>query len=339
MPPVSGINAIDPAIRPAFETAYENSFWKMQELLGPLLEFNVPCVSETNTYAYPESAIHPTVWRRGEDVGDQGFQFRKFTAVVKDWVARVTWHENDERYDQTKMLVRRAEASGNNMARIAWRVFFQLLTASTNTKLLPVIPNAPDGAALYSATDGGGNNRFGASGGNIVTQTGTTGVAVQNDLYSVVQRFANFQDTEGEELWPSDMLQGGMTIVHGPSMVKAVNDAFQQRLNVTAINASGTEASSAVVAAGAKSNVILDSGFSVRTLMSAKITTTKIYVFLDGAPDKAIFHLSPPDGALRSTFEDMTNSDRSRKTKMKCRQWDKSEGYAIFLPYQTCVVQ
>lgn len=339
MPPISAVSAIDPAIRPAFETAYENAFKNMEATLGPIMEFNVPAVSETNTYAYPESAPHPTIWRRGEEIGDQGFQFKKFTAVVKDWVARVTWHENDERYDQTKTLVRRAENTGSNMARIAWRVFFQLLTNATNSKLLPAIPNAPDGAALYSATDGAGGARFGATGGNIVTQTGTTGTAVQTDLYTGIQRFANFQDTEGEELWPSDMLQGGMTIVHGPSMVKAVNDAFQQRLHTVAINAAGAEATSSVVAAGTKSNVVLDSGFHVRTLMSAKITTTKLYVFLDSCPDKAIFHLKPPGGELRSVFEDMSNSDRSRGSKMKARQWDKSEGYAIFLPYGTLVIQ
>lgn len=338
MPPISAISAIDPAIRAGFEDAYNGKWLNTKAVLSPIMEFDRPVVSETNTFAYPEAAVQPSIWRRGEDAGDQGFQFKKFTAVVKDWVARVTWFENDERYDQTKQLVNRAEATGATFARLAWRVFFQILTNSTNNKLLPAIPNAPDGAALYSATDGGGGNRFGVSGGNAVTQSGTTGTAIQTDLYTCIQRFSNMQDTEGEELWPSDMLMGGMTIVHGPALIRAMNDAFAQRLNLVPLNASGAEATSSVVTAGSKSNVVLDSGFSVRTIVSAKITGNAFHVFLENAPEKAIFHMNPPGGELRSSFEDMSNSDRSRKSKTKARQWDKSEGYSVFLPYQTIKV-
>lgn len=340
MAQVNATSAIDPAIRAGFENAYESVWPNMTAMLSPIVDFGLPAVSETNTAAYPLSAPHPKIWNRGEDVSEQGFGFKKFTYVVRDWEGKVTWHQNDERYDQTKSLVKQAEQTGANMARLVWRVANQIVTATTDSSLLPAIPNAPDGAALYSATDGASAARFGVSGGNIVTQTGTTGTAVQADLYTTLQRFSNMQDTEGQELWPADMLQGGLTIVHGPSMLKAVADAFQQRINVVSMTAAGAQdASVGVVAAGAKSNVILDAGFQIRTICSAKITGTKLYVFLENVPRKPLFHYRPPGGEMVTAFEDMTNSDRSRKTGLKARQWTESWGMAVFLPYGTIVIQ
>lgn len=339
MPPINAASALDPAIRAGFEDAYDNEWPNVKALLSDVMEFDVPIPSEQGFFAYPESPPHPQIWLRDENIPEAGFRYKKFSVSAKDFALRIGWHENDQRYDQTRTLTTQAEKSGRNFARLIWRIFWQYVLGSTNAKLMPQIPNAPDGAALYSATDGSGANRFGASGGNIINNSGQTGVAIQNDLYSALVQLQNFQDLEGEELWPPEMIKGGVTIFHGPAINKGMADAFAQKLNVTLINNTGAEATSGVVAAGAKTNVVLDAGINIRVVSTAKITGNSWYLFMNEAKEKAIFHCIPPGGnALRSVFEDFSNSDRARRTKYLARQWDQSFGVGVFLPYQTVKV-
>lgn len=321
-------NVLARGIRNNFVDTYDNAWKDVKAMLSPVMELDVPSDAESETYAYDESAPHPAYWQRGKEIPRAAFGAKKFSVANRDWGIAIDWHENDERYDQTKHLTVKAKKAGRNFARLPWRCFWQIVNGTTDGKLLPSIPNAPDGAALLSATDGAGANRFGVSGGNIVTGTGTTPAQIQADFYSALERILSFQDLEGEELWSDEMLKEGVTIFHGVAASDFFAAAFAQRLNVQVVQ---NAAASENVGGATRSNLILDNGWKVTLIATQKITDNDWYLAADGVDVKPFFQqVSAP---LRDNMEDMLNSDNSRRTKNRSIQWDMSFGIGLNLPY------
>ncbi len=323
MAQVNATEALIRGARDAFVETYSNMIKGSDEKLKKCMTLGMPSDKISEVYPYFESAPIVKRWARGEPIPRDAFSSKSFLVPNYDWGIAVDWHENDEEDDQTKGLVKRAREAGQSLALLPERVFFQYLTAGADADLIPSVPNAPDGVALYSATNGGGGARFGIVGGNIISGGGVaTTAAIQTDYYAAVQRFIRMLDTQGQPLWPAELVGRGVTIVYGAANGQVFEQAFQQNF---------IQASNAAV-----SNVVMDAGRKVTLWSTPRITDNDWYVFLDAAADKSIFQqVRRP---VRDNLEDMLNSDQSRRTKNKAISWDARFGFGIALPYQTVKV-
>jgi hypothetical protein len=252
---------------------------------------------------------------------------RQFRVQNFDYGRRIQWHENDRQDDQTKTLYDQARTLGEHFASLPERIFFQMLQNQTDFDLLPAIPLAPDGAALY-ATTAGGADRFGVTNGNIVTGTGVaSAAAIRADFFSAISRMKQFRDTENQPLWSDFHFDRGFSVIAGAQNWQVLAEAFRQSLTSSIAPGAG--------AAGV-TNIILESGLRIDLWLTQRITDNKIYVFMRQTPKKAMFEQvrSP----LREAYATMDTSDQVRDSKLEYIQWDCRHGYSIALPYQTVLI-
>jgi len=312
-------------LRNTFADAYQQTVDARTARLGKVMELGVPSDKREELYAFFETAPYPKRWPRGRNISSKPFDSVEFSVVNYDWGRRISWHEDDREDDQTQTLFAQAKSLGRHFATLHERIFFQMILASTNLDLLPAVPNAPDGAAIYSATDGGGAARFGVVGGNIITGTGVaTANAIQNDVLNGIERFKQFQDTEAQPLWDEAMLDGGGYVL----IYNVANDANVRRaLKATTYLARDPGGNAAVA------NLVVEEGINLELWPTQRITTDDLYLFAAGCDHKAVFQQERK--ALRESVAGMDNSDHVRDTKEEYLQYDARYGYGSFLPYQT----
>jgi hypothetical protein len=276
-------------------------------------------------YAYYKAAPHPRLWIRGEPIPVDAMSSVRFTAIVRNWGLRIPWHEDDKNDDQIQALFASAQGGGENFGLLQERFFFDLITGNTTT--LPAIPNAPDGAALYSATDGSGAARFGATGGNIVSGAVITSTgSILANYYTAIARFQLFEDGKDQPLFPAERLSMGTLVLHSVADLKIFEESFKQ-LRQGVLMASD--------AAATPSNIILDSSRNVDLWASPRLATGDWYIFMKNPPVRPTFLLERMAIRERTALSDNNNSDHARTYNEEYAQWDSREGAGIALPYAT----
>lgn len=316
--PIIAGAAFAAGLRTEFLSTYEPKYSGLASIENAMRR-DVPSTRENEDFFYWNSSPRFVRWVRGETMPEKAFSGIAYNVVNYEWARAIPWHYADRSDDQTRSMVEVARGLGHSATLLDERVFFQIITAAADNDLLPAIPNAPDGAALY-ATTAGGAARFGATGGNIVTGSGvTTAESIRTDLFSAKARFLQFQDTESEVLLDESMIDSGLTIFFGAANVKVFAEAFRQ--SVTAL-----AASTAVSNAGV-SNIVMDSGLKVTLKATARITDNDWFIFLDGMPVKPVFSM------LREGLQDVTqtwqNSDETRRTGIESIRWWMRKGYGV----------
>lgn len=103
-----------------------------------------------------------------EQIKFGGLEQESYVIQALKYGKAISWSEDDEKDDITRSLPGQARRLGDLLRLLPVRIFFQILQDASNPKLLPSVPSAPDGAALY-ATTAASVARFGVTGGNIVT--------------------------------------------------------------------------------------------------------------------------------------------------------------------------
>ena len=219
--------------------------------------------------------------------------------------------------------MKRAADLGKNAALLDEQNFFNILVNVASWDLLPAIPLAPDGRALYY-----GSTRFGYATGNIVSGAGVaTPGAVRTDFYKGIAAWLSFQDTEGKPLLDRSVLDGGLTIFVGAANVQVFGEAFQQKMtSYTTIGAGNVPVS----------NIIQDMGLKVKVVPTQYITTNDWFIFLDGADVKPVFSLKR-DG-VQDVVETFQNSDLCRRTGMESIRFWERRGYGVNLPFATIMI-
>jgi hypothetical protein len=320
--PAQAQEALTLAVRNEFADTYTNTYAGVLENMSPVMELGIGSNQFKEIYAYAESSPFPRRIPEGEALHTKAYRYRSYEIVNYTWGTGVEWLRKHAQYDQLGTVERDARRSGANFATLPERVFFQLIRQATDSDLLPSIPNAPDGAAIY-ATTAGGAARFGATNGNLLTGSGVaTAQAIRDDFYSSVEQFHLFQDTEGEPLLPPGDLDAGFTIFFGAANMQIFNEAFFQ---VRSLDGSVTP-----------SNVILDAGITVRLIPTQRITDNDWFVFANGVDLKPIFEqVASP---LIEMPYDESNSDRARDYQISGVKWIADRGYGVNLPYGTIKV-
>lgn len=293
----------------------------------------VPTDNRRKDLAYLEAAPHFEFWRRGESIPKDSMKSVKFEAIAHNFARRVAWHKDDRADDQLQTIMESARMVGASAALNPERIFFDLLLGTTN--FLPAVPNAPDGADFFNATDGASNDRFGFSGGNVVTGTGVTAVSdIKSGYYAAIEAFKGFQDGKGQPLFRDDICDGGVVIIFGSANTEIFEEAFIQRRQGMGIDTTGAISTATGVTAGTTpSNVILDASRDVTLWGTQRITTNSWYVFLKRSPKKAAFLFEREPLKEFSSLEGDNNGDLTRDTGEEYVQWETRQGGGIHLPY------
>lgn len=310
-------------LRDAFANAYDTMAEQIREELAPVMD-EFPADTNQEYYAYYESAPHPRYWPRGSEVQKSGFKSVQFSVINYDYGVEIEWHKNDELDEQLGKLRSRAAQAGNNFAYSDTQAFFDLLQGTTS--YLPGTVTAPDGANIY-ATTAGGSNRFGASNGNLLTSTGnncfSSSSVLRGDIWRAVEQFLLFQDTEGKQLWPTDMVKDIIVYFAADNLdvaVEAFNLNWHSYSTVTAGNIP-------------IQNSLMSGGIKIEPRPTPLITTDDAYVFLRNAPHKPFFK------QIRTPMEELPfderNSKESARTLLRSLIFHEYSGYGAFLPYQT----
>lgn len=305
-------------------------FWNMYESvknrvadsrLASVMDLNVSATNREHTFAYFESAPHFTNWTRGGTIQSKGMDSVAFTVQVYEWGRRIPWLKWDRDDDQTDSLMAVARQAGESAALLPERFFFDLIQNSTS--LLPAVPTAPDGAAMFSTTDGSGAARFGATNGNLLTGGGVTAQAILTDFYDAIEQFMSFQDTEGQPLLGDSIMQQPFILVHPLGLTEAMETAFLQRQQL-----------GDATAGGAKSNIVADTAKRVTLWPSARLTDANDwYLFLGSPPKQPTFFLDREGVNEETALMEDNNSDHTRETAEESIQWWSRSGAGIALPY------
>lgn len=291
--------------------------------LSAVMDLGVPATNREHEFGYFEAAPHFEQWVRGQSIPTDGFDSVDFTVPVYTWGRRVKWHNEDREDDQTQSLMDVARMAGQSAALLPERFFFDLITGGNGA--LPAIPNAPDGAVMFSTTDGGGGNRFGVSSGNLLTGSGVASVsAIRTDYYNAIEQWKQYQDGKGQPLLSDETIDSGVIIIHGAANTEAFEEAFLQRRQGEVL---GTDAGTT------PTNLVQDASRNVTLWGTQRLADNDWFMFLKNPPKKATFFLDRKGIMEESAVRGENNSDLVRDTGEEYLQWHSRSGAGIALPF------
>lgn len=328
--PVAAAAALTAGLRNTFMDEYDAKYTGLKADLAPLMHMDVPSDKLTELYAYFESTPNPQRWVRGDPMPHKAFKSVAYSVTNADWAMTIDYHMNDVDDDQIKGLMPRVQEGAGRFALLDERVFYQIITNTTDSRLLggPTgIPTAPDGSNVYSAS-----TRFGASSGNLLTGGGVAAaLTIRNDLMSAYSQFGLFQDTEGQPMHNDADIKAGLSVLFNVSNVRIFQEALAQNPTFQSQTSGGS------IAAAAVQNVVTaTAGIPVKLIPSQRITDNSFYVFMNGSPVKAIF--SQNRQGLITVNRTLENSDQARETRVAGTMWFNRKGYGARLPYATIKV-
>jgi phage major head subunit gpT-like protein len=332
--PANAIN-VGPLLTPGVQGAFQMTFQRETEALvrrmDPMMQLGVPSSGRYEIYAAAKSAPHASRWRPGNKASYKGFGSFQWTTENLDWEVGSYIDEDDAEDDRLGLAVSRAQDSASALAELPFRVFSQIISSATNPDLLPTIPTAPDGQALFatSSTFWSNGYRYGISTGNILTGSGVGSAAVVlDDFFSGVQRFGEFLDTELLPLHNLDRLNAaGFDVMFPVTHVKLFTDAFKAAQQVIVVqNVAGTEN----VAATPIDNTIRTGGINVTLHANPLISGNDWYIFARGARVKPVYE-QMRSAASYSQF-DRTNSRQNMEERLISWHWKGRSGFGCNMP-------
>jgi hypothetical protein len=315
-------------------SAHFRDGYDMDGLQSPMLpkvaDLNLPSTARQTPYAYYESAPYPLLVARGGSTPFASFASKSFTVVNYNYELAIGWHEDDEDDDQIQGLRDRAQQGGRNWRTLDQRIVAEIINGGT-PELLPHQPAAPDGAGLYSATDGNGDDRFGISGGNIEPGTGFTTAQVRTGLWNARSRFARMKNTKGQPLWDTSMLDKGFTLMYSADegVEQIVREAVLQSISAAGVLTSTSNAG--------VSNSLIESGVKFDLWCNPLLSGNNIQIFANGCPHKPIF--TQMRKGLTERIKTGDNSDHAGLTGENWIQWKSRKGVGLWLPYGTVVLE
>ena len=321
-------------VRTEFRNAYIDTWKGVDDQLGSVMRLGGPSTKLTEYYGYTESPLHADRWDRGEGIPSGGFKTKAFNVTNYRYGRRITWDRMDRDDDLLQGILPTARATGSRFALVPERAFFEIETGTAS--LLPAIPNAPDGVALYSATDGDSADRFGISGGNIITGDGVASTqAILTNFFEVLSRFLGMTDTEGQPLWGEDVIRNGVTVVYGTALLKAMGEAFAQIRQFQSV-ASATSPYSP--AAAAVSNIVKDMSWKVSLYATPRKTDNDWSVWLNNPVTPAVFEQVRDPLEEKPFLSQDNNSDSVRDTELEGVQFRARLGYGVGPAYSAVKV-
>jgi len=305
-----------------FRGTYERQIGASKELPG-LMRLGVPSDKRQEYYGYPESPPTIDYWQRGKAIPRETAKIVTYSVVNENW-GKAFEFNIDDLTDQTLVPATQWSAGlGKRAAQLPEEIAFQIVDGTTDNRLLPVVPTAPDGAALFSATDGGGAARFGVTGGNILSGNGYgSGQVIRADFLRSVSRAKAFLDTKGQPLHVPSDLQNGILVVASSDYEEAFREAFVQGRTLQVDGAGG--------GAGAVTNIIMDAGYGITVWLTPRKAAESWLVVFTQAGESPLFQQTRE--APRVIEANESNSDWARNTRQFSFQLDMRAGFGVNLP-------
>lgn len=230
---------------------------------------------------------------------------RKHKTVTRDFGLDISWKRTDREDDKTQTLYQDAKQIGEGYATFPDEFMIQVITGASDYRLLPVIPKTPDGAGLFSATEGNGSARFRLSGsgygGNLLTGGGVTPIKIREDFFKVKNlMFAKMKKPNGEDFIYSDNRLKRFMIMYSPELDEAMQEAFKQKI---------------VLDTAGVSNIMIDSNNVPELWMNNRLSGNSYYIFnLDADVMPFIFSTHK---AVDTIEYNRTNSDLARFNRLE----------------------
>lgn len=312
-----------------YRDAYDRHYPVQREWLSKVMELDVPSDKAIEIFPYPLAQPHARRWPDGEAIPEGSTASRSFTVVNRRWGLRLNLSEFQVTFDQINKAMDSAAQGGVSLTLIPERVRFQIMLGTVDKDLLPAVPNAADGAALYSATDGGGSDRFATVGGNIFGGSGTGSVAAFiADFYGAVGQAKQWQDGKGQPLWGDEVFDAQIMVDVGAHNELVAKQAVAQ--NFVFQTAAGSSA--------APSNLLKDAGQNIRIRPTQRIAAGNDdwFIWFTGVQQKAIIQtLASP---MRYIFKTPQTSDWCSTYATILLQWDMLAGFGVGEAFSTIKV-
>jgi hypothetical protein len=311
--------ALTAGIQANFAHTYASSSKASREMVSQVIDMGQAAKARTVPLAYFQTTDYPEYWPYGEDIPEGNNQAIGYNVTIRRFAKRIKWLRDDVTDELTHTLKQRALQLGEHFGTLDERFLFQFLLSTVDPKLMPVTQNAPDGAALFSATDGASAARFGATGGNIVAGNGVVDVAsIMRDYYRSIQRRVLFQDTQGQPLAQPGDEDRGIMVIYGVANKEMFERTFYGSIQ------QGIQAGI--------SNPLRDTAKNFTLQETARITSNDWFVIVTGDPLKALGQFEI-DG-METTEADWSNSDQARTQDVGYFQAKRRTGISVNLPYQ-----
>tara|TARA_R110002072_G_scaffold35076_2_gene104163 strand:- start:17058 stop:18056 length:999 start_codon:yes stop_codon:yes gene_type:complete len=320
------------AVRSEFVNTYSGAA-KASVNLQRVMRLGLSSTLREEYYGYHESTPGLERQDRGDEMSEDEILSRAFSCVNHRFSKAIGWHNDDVEDMQLGGFLERARQIAMKAGILSERIFFQILLAAANPSLLETVPNAPDGAALFAATAGGAD-RFGVSGGNIITGTGVgSSAAIRTDFWSAMTRFGLFTDTEGEPLL-EDELDGTITVIAPRSASEKFTEAFKQETTVHVIQNVG--ATENVAAAGVTNN-IRSGNLNVNLWLTQRRTDNDWSIHIDSPTvPKPVFEQIRQQ--IRVIEDNRNNSPHARRNFRSAVVADMRAGYGVGPAYGAVLV-
>ena len=298
-------------LKATFFRTYDVEYKAELALLADVMDTDLPSDTLTEEYGYMEAAPHPRYVPDGQPTPKESFGSVGFTCTNRKFELSIPWRKFDRLFAKDDVL-RRAKMGGTNFAQLDERILTQYLTAAADPLLMPSVPNAPDGSALFATS------RFGIAAGNIYTGTGTSVTQLTSDLINAVAQAGQYQDGKGQPLLSSRMIDAGVIIMYPLGMAENMTKMLRQITIDGGANAG-------------VSNVIRDAQFKITPWPTSRLTGSDWFLFFKGAPVKAFFSQKATPG-LETHIWTADNSQAAQESGEECINFELVKGVGIQLP-------
>ena len=291
-------------IRNNFWNTYHQRFANMDKKLGPYFQV-FPSTLPSEIYGWVESSPIMQRWDEGSSIPSSGFLTHNFAVKNYKFGVRVAVSAVTIADDQLGIVYPRCQEAAVSGALLRYRLFFQLLTNNgvpDAQTLLPAVPNAADGVAMFSATNAAGGARFGRTGGNTNAPGAGPGspASVQVDLFTDLSIFQQFQHTNGQPLYPAADAIRKIGCIFNPNYLYSWQGATQQMFNIATAGGG----------AAAVSNITIDNNMQIDLWPDQKIQNAQSYVSALDYEDKTVFYQDREP--LTEQLAEPGNSDNAR---------------------------
>ena len=271
-------------------------FEKQQQLLCRFLKF-----TKIRKAAYPfkESVPFPKYWGYGMTRTYQVFRDRVIELGIVPYELTIPWNAFDEEDDLLGDTRTHVQGAVKRFGQLPDVLLSEYINGIAD--LNPTLYNAYDGASLFSATDGNGNDRLGVSGGNIVTGSGLTVAGVIHDYHVVQRRMMQWLDpTASKPIFSPDEAQYSNLAAIGPL---AANEVFKKAAKGEFLKTDAGNITS-------ETNIIKgEFEFHLNPYLT---DSSDWYVVLKHPYLKAFAYRAPRD--VKTIIADINNSDKARET-------------------------
>lgn len=318
-----------PKLRVDFWATYQANELQVDQRLNKIMNMSIPSTMASEAFGYAQAAPVARYWAEGDAIPSDEFITNLFLQRSYKFGIGVEIAQTSIEDDQSKMIMSRVLESAASFAMLKERHFYWLASGGTTVdavQMQPNLPLAPDGASWFSATDGGGGNRFGVSGGNIQTTSGVgTPFAIIADGINAMARMAQFLNQENQPYWnPSDISREVAWVFNSANYLN-FTQALQQMF---VVSSSGN---------AAPSNIVIDAGLKIIPIPNPRLTTNNWMVFATNTPTKAPYWLERV--APKEVVGETGNSDVAREFDV-FKLYVRSRGaIGLSLPVQCVAVQ